>query len=400
MMDNYNWTVDTFMYLDKFNRAEAHKKDIYKSHAPEKYQILSQFPWRVHVYNDEKDMLNATIKYFSDHAPDMILGWNSSGGYNRKRKRYIPGFDMQYYFSRLKKLRLDYTRLSPIGEVYIRREGEVIVKLVQLIDLMLFYQASQTKEPKFLSLNYVSKKHIKARKIKRKGTVQNLLDTDPPKAREYNAVDMELCALLDENLNLEEQKQKIADEDGIFVQDTLKMSLGWDIQFLREFNKMKIALPNKHGASGKTYRGGHVYKAFVGVETWVAVLDLSKLYPNIMMTINADPRTLVMNPEDPTGLIGVPVEGVYFKKEPQSIYVKFYEKYISLRNQYKAEMKKWRGIDKAKYNMLNELQKVTKYKTNALYGFMGMEYSRLFSIPIAESTTVWGQTIVFGLEIS
>jgi len=177
-------------------------------------------------------MLSDIIEYYAEKQPDILAGWNSSGGAGRNY-RYRPGFDIQYLIARMKKLRLDYTRLSPIGEVYFRKNGEVIIKLVQLIDLMYFYRKSRSKEPKFLGLDYVAKKHVKARKVKRKGRVIELQLSNPRKAREYNAVDAELCALIDRNLKLIRRRQRSADNHGIFLQDTLKYSLGWDVEVSR-----------------------------------------------------------------------------------------------------------------------------------------------------------------------
>jgi len=400
--DNYTMEFDTFMFLEQLSVPHAYVSDRLESHAPSKFQIpgYSSYKWNIYAYDNEKDMLNAVIKYYESRRFDVLTGWNSSGGPGKNHK-FRHGFDLQYLVARMRELALDYSRLSPIGEVHFRGDGEVIIKMVLLLDLMYFWIHSRTKESKFNNLDYVSQKVLQARKVKRKGKVIELLNDSPKKAREYNAVDVELCVLLDHNLNLIEDKQRICDEDGIFLSDALFNSVGWDIHIIRKFNQMGIVLPNKPSKDVfDTFKGAFVHRAFVGVEENVAVLDLTKLYPYIMMSLNADPRTLVVVKDGiPEGVdlndcIKSPIEGVYFKKEPTSIYVELYDNYIKLRNQYKKEMAYWKNKDKFKYEYYNELQMVTKYKTNSLYGYIGMKRSRLANKYIAESTTLTGQALL------
>jgi DNA polymerase elongation subunit (family B) len=401
--DSYRKEFDTFMYFDLLDEPYVQLDEVLESHVPKKFRMpgYDSYKWNVYAFNNEKRMLNSVINYYDAIKFDIMAGWNSSGGPN-KNKRYRPGFDLQYMIGRMKRLRLDYSRLSPINEVYIRSNGEVTIKMVSLVDLLYYWIHSRTKSSKFNNLDYVSKLILRARKVKRKGKVIELLNTRPKRAREYNAVDVELPLLLDVNLNLIEDKQRIADEDGIFLNKVLYTSVGWDMQIIRKFNGMGIVLPNKPtmDAFGK-FTGGFVHQAFVGVEENILVLDLTKLYPYTMMSLNADPRTLVyaesadsITDAELKDLIKSPIDGVYFKKNPISVYVELYDNYIKLRNKFQVEMTKWENIDTFKFNYYDQLQTVTKYKTNGLYGYLGMKRSRLANRYIAESTTLMGQMVI------
>jgi len=85
--------------------------------------------------------------------------------------------------------------------------------------------------------------------------------------------------------------------------------------FLLEFGHGKSIFPSSpdYKPEDNAFKGALVMDAATGLFNWVAVLDLTSLYPMIMMTLNASTET---KSED--GELVAP-NGIRYKKEPDGL---------------------------------------------------------------------------------
>jgi DNA polymerase elongation subunit (family B) len=171
--------------------------------------------------------------------------------------------------------------------------------------------------------------------------------------------------------------------------------------------------------------GAYVKAPIVGKYDWIYDLDLTSLYPSIIMTTNISPETKVakisnwdaqkfMKGEIDTFFIGektitkenlrklldeskytVSSNGVLYTTDKVGCIPAILDLWFDQRVEFrKLEKKYGEAGDKEKYAFYKKRQLVQKILLNSLYGVLGLPAFRFYDVDNAEAVTLTGQTVI------
>jgi DNA polymerase elongation subunit (family B) len=178
-------------------------------------------------------------------------------------------------------------------------------------------------------------------------------------------------------------------------------------------------------AGEEKFIGAYVKAPIVGKYEWIYDLDLTSLYPSIIMTINISPETKVgkiqdwdsqkfMKNEVSTYYIGNDVitrdnlekflkeskysissNGVLYTQDKVGCIPGILDLWFQQRVEFrKLEKKYGEEGDQEKYAFYKKRQLVQKILLNSLYGVLGLPAFRFYDIDNAEAVTTTGQTVI------
>jgi len=184
------------------------------------------------------------------------------------------------------------------------------------------------------------------------------------------------------------------------------------------------------------FEGAYVKEPKPGLYKWVYDLDLTSIYPCIIMTINISPETQVGNItnysteaymrhdiskfeitdihgniSDPMDRVeydafitkmnlSVAANGTLYDQSKVGIIPEILNVWFDKRVEYKDLMKKFgKAGDDDKYKFYNQRQSVQKIMLNSLYGVLGLESFRFYNVKNAEAVTLTGQTVIKTTEL-
>jgi DNA polymerase elongation subunit (family B) len=179
------------------------------------------------------------------------------------------------------------------------------------------------------------------------------------------------------------------------------------------------------------FEGAYVKEPIPGLYKWLFDLDLTSLYPSIIMSINISPETLIGKVKNFTsesyitnkineftivtkdGIENTPIDrktfddlihtmnysiasnGALYSKNSVGVIPEILNVWFDKRVDYKDLMKKFgKAGDDEKYKFYSQRQLVQKIMLNSLYGVLGLESFRFFDIINAEAVTSTGQTVI------
>lgn len=246
----------------------------------------------IYEYDDEEEMLQCFIEYFSTNCPDIVSGWN------------IRFFDFPYLIRRIKKLLgfKNAKKLSPwniIKEKYVTRNNkEDIVYDIIGISMLDYYEVYKTFtyiNQESYSLNHISYVELGERKLAydEYENITEFYRKDFSKFVEYNIRDVELVQKLEEKLKLIELAIALAYSAGVNYQDVFSQVRTWDVIIYNNLSKNNIIIPpKKKGKKDEQYAGAYVKEPLIGMHKWVVSFDLNSLYPHLIMQYNISPETI------------------------------------------------------------------------------------------------------------
>ena len=144
-------------------------------------------------------------------------------------------------------------------------------------------------------------------KIEYEGNLDQLFRDDIEKFCEYNLVDVELVVDMDKKLQFIDLARAICHAGHVFYEDFLfssKWLEGAILTFLRRSGRVAPNKPqrmhkNDDGTEGEgKFIGAYVKQPKPGLYKWVYDLDLTSLYPSIIMSINISPETKIGKVKD------------------------------------------------------------------------------------------------------
>jgi len=334
-------------------------------------EMMKRFLHRVCVYDTERKMLEGFAEYLSWKDPDILTGWN------------FTGFDAPYIFGRMAALRMRSECLARFHAFTNRVE----IKGRQLFDLLAGYKRMHLGEKESYRLDAIAKEELGRQKVRFPGKVSDLWRKDPAALVEYNLVDVELCVGIDKKDETIEFHRTLAYYVGCTLDKTLNSMPIIDTYLLRKAYG-KFVLPSKgEFEKGDAFEGATVFPPIAGVHENVAVLDLTSLYPMIMLTINASPETKDLN-----GELRAP-NGVRFKKAPDGLTRSIINELFSERKAKKAERAKY-PFGSYEYKLLDMQQNVIKVLMNSYYGVSGNPAFRNFDNETGAAVTSVGRAIL------
>ena len=391
---------------------------------------------KVRSFKNEEAMLSAFLNSWEEISPTIITGWN------------IDFFDVTYLYNRLKRLfgTSAANRLSPIKKVHWNkyRKRYIIAGVSALDYIALFKNFTYTEYPNY-RLDTIAQMELGRGKIEYEGNLDQLFRDDIEKFIEYNLVDVELVVEMDKKLQFIELARAICHAGHVFYEDFLfssKWLEGAILTFLRRSGRIAPNKParkqkNADGSDGEgKFTGAYVKEPNPGLYKWVYDLDLTSLYPSIIMSINISPETKMGKVKGYTAEshmkgtmdsysivdnnggeskplpkeqfdnfikkmeLSVASNGVLYRQDKIGVIPEILNVWFDKRVEYKDLMKKYgkEGNDEL-YKFYSQRQLVQKIMLNSLYGVLGLPSFRFYDVDNAEAVTLTGQTVIKTTEM-
>ena len=382
-------------------------------------------------YDNEESLLMHFFTKWEEIQPTIVTGWN------------IDGFDMIYLYNRAKRVvgETNAKRLSPIGICYFNKFLErMTIAGISCLDYMILYKKFSGKNEPSYALGAIGKKVVNIEKISYKGSLNDLYKEDINKYIEYNLNDVKIVVALDKKLQFIDLARGICHTGHVGYENFGMSSRFLEGAILIYLRRKKQVAPNKSLEGRAEYEnqleqneegfeGAYVKDPIPGRYDWVFDLDLTSMYPNIIISLNISPETKVgkvdnwnveeyvkngLNnlyisgtPYTPTDFKSMLTEnnfsiasnGVLYKKPGEngemgtipSILVKWFDERKNLRKLAKkhADLKEWE-----KYEFYDNRQKIQKILLNSIYGCLGLPVFRFYDKDNAEAVTLTGVDII------
>ena len=374
----------------------------------------------------ESELIENFIGIIENIRPTILTGWN------------IEFFDIPYLIRRMNRIVGPHNtkRLSPIGIIrYSEFRKRFIIAGVSILDYLALYKKFTFSEEASYRLDSIAHKELGKGKIEFDGSLQNLYETDLQKFIEYNINDVQLVVEIDNKKKFLELAIGISHKGRIPYEDIFYSSRYLEGAILSDLKRKKQVAPNKPDKNlvDKKFAGAFVKIPIPGFYSWVFDLDLTSLYPSIIMSLNISPETKISkiidwNEEDflnkkerdwilyhfemkssakvnTSQLLELLKQTKYHLSSNGIIYLPneirqgviptILSKWFDERVKYKNLMKKY-GKEKniEKYEYFDKLQNIQKVLLNSLYGVLGLPIFRFYDLDNAEAVTLTGQNII------
>ena len=249
----------------------------------------------VRSFTEEDSLLMHFLTKWEEIQPTISTGWNSDN------------FDMPYLFRRMKHIvgPNNAKRLSPIKVAYINDwNKKVIVAGVTHLDYMTLYKKLNIKQEASYALGAIGKKIVGMEKIAYKGSLDDLYKADINKYIEYNLNDVQIIVALEKKLQFIELARAICHK-GHVPYEWYEMSSRFIEGAILMYLRRKGQVAKNKSLDGRDeyetqmedneqgFEGAYVKAPIPGRYDWVFDLDLTSMYPNIIISLNLSPETKV-----------------------------------------------------------------------------------------------------------
>jgi DNA polymerase elongation subunit (family B) len=378
-------------------------------------------------FRHEEDMLLKYLNLYEYINPSIVTGWN------------IDYFDTPMLYNRIKRLlgEKHANRLSPIGECFWSPyRKRYFMAGVSYLDYIELYKKYNYGELPNYRLDTVAQIELGRGKVEYKGNLDQLFRDDIEKFIEYNLVDVELVVEFDRKLQFIDLCRGICHAGHVTYEDFVYSSKYLEGAMLTYLRRKNLVAPNKpadrrekmealNAAGESKFIGAYVKDPIVGKYDWIYDLDLTSLYPSIIMTINISPETKIGKIQNWDANKFIKGEIDYYQFDGERISKENLKKYLD-ESKYsiasngvlytqdkvgcipgildlwfqqrvefrKLEKKYGQEGDKEKYAFYAKRQLVQKILLNSLYGVLGLPAFRFYDIDNAEAVTLTGQTVI------
>jgi len=307
---------------------------------------------------------------------------------------------------------------------------------VSYLDYIGLYKSYTYVELDNYRLDTVAMKELGRGKVEYSGNLDELFKTDIEKFIEYNLVDVQLVVDMERKLQFVDLCRGICHAGHVPYEDFVYSSKFLEGAMLCYLKRKNIVAPNKpadrqemmqalRDNEQEKFIGAYVKAPIVGKYDWIYDLDLTSLYPSIIMTTNISPETKVakisnwdaqkfMKGEIDTFFIGektitkenlrklldeskytVSSNGVLYTTDKVGCIPAILDLWFDQRVEFrKLEKKYGEAGDKEKYAFYKKRQLVQKILLNSLYGVLGLPAFRFYDVDNAEAVTLTGQTVI------
>jgi len=378
-------------------------------------------------FTDERDMLMKYLELYEMINPSIVTGWN------------IDYFDTPMLYNRIKRLlgEKHANRLSPIGQCFWSPyRKRFFMAGVSYLDYIILYKKFNYGELPNYRLDTIAQIELGRGKIEYQGNLDQLFRDDIDKFIEYNLVDVELVVEFDKKLEFIDLCRGITHAGHVTYEDFVYSSKYLEGALLTYLRRKGLVAPNKpadreermqaiRDNNEEKFIGAYVKPPIVGKYEWIYDLDLTSLYPSIIMTLNISPESKIGKIQDwdaqkfvkgevDTYYIGddsiskenlkkyleqskfsVASNGVLYRTDQVGCIPGILDLWFQQRVEYKNEMKKYgKSGDKEKYAFFHKRQLVQKILLNSLYGVLGLPAFRFYDVDNATAVTTTGQTVI------
>ena len=373
-------------------------------------------------FHTEAALLETFIERYRQIQPHILTGWN------------IEGFDIPYLLNRISRVLGDNAEraLSPVGVINYR-EGldKWFIEGVAILDYMLLYKKFTMGERPSYRLDAIGRHEVDLGKIEYEGNLDDLFAEDINKYIEYNLNDVEIVKRLDDKLKFIDLCRAICHKGHIPYQQIHITSAYLEGAILTHTRNLGVVTKNKpyNVVKDGKFSGAFVKVPEPGRYEWIYDLDLTSLYPSIIMTLNISPETKVgiftdFNSDDfrarkernwtlnvagkfrelttdqvfeflEAEQCSVGSNGAMFKTDKSGLIPSILDRWFSERVEFKNLRKKYeKEGDDAKVAYFDQMQYTTKILLNSMYGVLGNKTFRFFDIDNAEAVTLTGQQLI------
>lgn len=378
-------------------------------------------------FRDERDMCMKYLELYEYINPTIVTGWN------------IDNFDTPYLYNRIKRIlgQKHANRLSPIGECFWSPyRKRFYMAGVSYLDYLALYKNFTYSELDNYRLDSIAMKELGRGKIEYSGNLDDLFKTDIEKFIEYNLVDVQLVADMDKKLQFIDTARGICHAGHVPYEDFVYSSKYLEGALLCYLKRRNIVAPNKPADrqermqalkdnNQEKFIGAYVKAPIVGKYEWIYDLDLTSLYPSIIMTTNISPETKVakianwdaqkfikgeidtfsidnntITKENLKKLLdeskyAISSNGVLYTTDKVGCIPDILNLWFEQRVEFRALEKKYgESGDKEKYDFYKKRQLVQKILLNSLYGVLGLPAFRFYDVDNAEAVTTTGRTVI------
>ena len=369
--------------------------------------------------HDEHTLLSKFLYRYYEIQPTIITGWN------------IDFFDIPYLYNRMVKI-LGETQarsLSPINDViWLKHRNRYRISGVSCLDYMALYKNFTYSQESSYSLEAISQKELGKGKMKYDGSLDDLMRNDIQGYIDYNMNDVDLVYEIDQKMKLIDLARSICHKGHVPYEDFLFPTRYLDGAALTYLKRLNIISPSRRprGNEELSLLGAFVKAPNPGRYKWVYDLDLTSLYPSIIMTLNISPETKVTKLQkfDGHGYVknvgqhysddwngwetsqdlrdyleknkySIAANGVVYDTQIKGFLPSILDKWFNERVEYKNLRKKYeKEGDDAKAEYFDRMQLVTKILLNSFYGVLGNPSFRFFDPDNAVAITSTGQQLI------
>jgi len=371
--------------------------------------------------DNERDLLETFLRFYSDNYPDIITGWN------------CDLFDIAYLISRIERLFCTEEdssmkkKFSPWGLV--RRKNVTImgrehisyeITGVAIIDYIDLYKKFTYTRRESYKLDFIGEVELGLKKMENPyETFREFYTKDWQRFVEYNIRDVEIVDALEHKMKLVELILTMAYDAKCNFNDVFSQVRTWDCIIYNHLHNQNIQIPQKRENKGRQIEGAFVKEPIPGQYDWVVSFDATSLYPSIIMQYNQSPETFVQGVVKDTTVRGLldkkynlddlkeddycmTSNGYCYTRNKQGVFPEIVQKFFDDRQRYKKLMiaaeKEYEQTKNPKLkndiSKFNNFQMARKIQLNSLFGAWGNEYFRYYDARIAEGITMTGQYII------
>ena len=308
-----------------------------------------------HHYEDEIDMLNAFIGWWSTDPPEVVTGWNC---------RF---YDIPYLLGRVSRIMGERMtkRFSPWGLVsheeivlHGRPNNVYTIAGVTVLDFMELYKKFTFVNRESYRLDFIAEVELGQKKLDHSefNTFKDFYNGDWKKFVDYNIVDVELVDRMEDKLRLIELVITMAFDAKVNFVDPMFQVRLWDTIIYNYLKKRNIVVPQMDRSDKDSkFAGAYVKEPVPGVYDWVVSFDLNSLYPHLIMQYNISPETLI-DEKHPTSTVdrilkeevnfemhkdyAVCANGAMYRKDVKGFLPELMEKMYIERKAFKGKMLK------------------------------------------------------------
>ena len=379
----------------------------------------------IESFDTEFALLQRFLVKYLEFKPTIITGWN------------IDTFDMPYLYNRVCKVAGKNVgdMLSPIQIVqWNKHRKRYLFAGVSCLDYLGLYKLFTYTQLSSYRLDAVAEHELSENKIEYTGTLNDLYENNIDKYVEYNIHDVRLVKRMHDKLDFIDMARGVCHVGHVPYEDVYFSSRYLEGAILVYLKNLGVVAPNKPEkpdmSSGDKFAGAYVQSPQRGKHDWVFDLDITSMYPSVIMSLNISPETKIgklsgwdaeeflkgtpktytlesngkeMGKLTETELkdffdknkVSVSSNGVLYRSDKQGLIPALLAKWFDTRVEYRKLMKKFGDAgDNDKYTYFKSRQLIQKVVLNSLYGVLGLPVFRFYDLDNAEATTLTGQELI------
>ncbi len=377
-------------------------------------------------FKTEFDMLQRFFARYREINPTIISGWNTEK------------FDVPYLYNRACKVvgKNVASMLSPIGIVrWSDFKDKHRIAGVSHLDYLFLYRKFTYTEKSSYRLDAIAEEELGENKVEYEGTLNDLYDNDRTTFVLYNVQDVAIVKRLNDKLDFISITQALTHSGHVPYENVFTSSRYLEGAILVYLRNLGIVAPDKKPkpklADDFQFAGAYVADPQKGKHDWVFDLDVTSMYPSVIMSLNISPETKLgklaeWEPQDfirevektytiqddygnevasmsytdfkqyvTENKISISANGVLYRNDKAGLIPAILSKWFDERVEYRKLAKKF-GNDgnTERYEYFDRRQLIQKIMLNSLYGVLGLSVFRFYDIDNAEATTLTGQALI------